>query len=224
VADRQRWPETQTMIPAWRQHPPTTRDFGLVRKRIGDVVEEYVRWHAEEGIAYSRREISSSVADAFDSLHPLASNLTKRLFVSASDEWTCFFQNGKRGSDPFITMSRIARRLEVETMRLCVADQSDDWPAVMWELYDCRFESGRRTVAVANDGGRWTYHESGLPFEFEDRGASRRSLVRDRFTSDMLVRYLKEFGVFLDRDAFFEVSSARPAVLLERLVGIKRSE
>jgi len=213
------------MIPAWRQHPPTTRDFGLVRKRIGDVVEEYVRWHAEEGIDYSRREITSSVAEAFDSLHPLASNLTKRLFVSASDEWTCFSQNGKRGSDPFITMSRIARRLEVETMRVCVADQSDDWPAVMWELYDSRFESGRRrTVAVANDGGRWTYHESGSPFEFEDRGANSRSLVRDRFTSDMLVRYLKEFGVFLDHDPFCEVSSAQPAVLLERKFGTKRSE
>jgi hypothetical protein len=54
---------------------------------------------------------------------------------------------------------------------------------------------GIRSIAAVNDGGRWTWDESGTPqlFETPDRYAARR--IRDRFTIEMLDAYCRALGI-----------------------------
>jgi hypothetical protein len=95
------------------------------------------------------------------------------------------------------------------------------WPAVMWEVYMPPELGGkpplgyRRSIAVSNDGGRWTFDDIGEPFAFEqlDRYRSRR--LRDRFTPEMLREYLGHFGLSPLSDDFYKVTNDRPAIILE---------
>jgi hypothetical protein len=68
-----------------------------------------------------------------------------------------------------------------------------------------------------NDGGRWCFEQSGVPYPFEEQSAYSRQRKRDRFTRDMLERYLREFGINPFVDEFYTVSRSRPAVMLERI-------
>jgi hypothetical protein len=58
----------------------------------------------------------------------------------------------------------------------------------------------RRTISAANDGGKWTFSETGERFAFEDPTAYRRRLVCDRFTPEMLAQYLAKLGVPSDQE------------------------
>lgn len=53
----------------------------------------------------------------------------------------------------------------------------------------------RRVVAARSNDGRWSFDNDGEPFPFEelDRYSARR--IRDRFTPEMLERYLLALGV-----------------------------
>jgi len=78
----------------------------------------------------------------------------------------------------------------------------------------------RRSIAALDDGGRWVFEESGerFPFEEVEHYTSRRK--RDRFTREMLARYLHHFGIELRTDAFLCVDATTPAVRLQQVTKI----
>ena len=61
--------ETQLLIERWH---PVTKDMGLINAPVERVVSELVKWHASVGVKYSRKEITSSFADALEALPPLS--------------------------------------------------------------------------------------------------------------------------------------------------------
>lgn len=205
---------------------PVTSDFGLIRAPLERVLAELQSWHTSIGIVYSRTNITSSLDDAFESLLPLAESKMRRLFVATHSDWVACFQNGIQGSDPFPAMSYLAKRVEALTMRVCCTTDTAKHPSVIWEVYAPESLGGkpplgyRRSIAASNDGGRWVFEESGERFPFEQVARYAERLKRDRFTSEMLRDYLKEFGVRLFADEFLRVDSAAPAVRLQRTTKI----
>ena len=113
-------------------------------------------------------------------------------------------------------------------MRVCCTPDDAEYPAVMWELYapevrgSCPPLGYRRSIAAANDDG-WAFEESGerFPFEEVERYTSRRK--RDRFTREMLTRYLHHFGIELFTDAFLCVDATTPAIRLQQVTRIQSS-
>jgi hypothetical protein len=107
-------------------------------------------------------------------------------------------------------------------MRVCATADGEKWPAVIWEVYAPPGLGGhpqnsyRRSVSASNDGGRWVFSQSGAPYPFEELGAYERPRKRDRFTRDLLERYLREFAITPFVDEFYSVSRSCPAVMLER--------
>lgn len=211
-----------TVFEKWN---PVTSDFGLIRAPLETVVSGLRSWHESIGIAYESTDITSSLADAFESLLPLSHSKMRRLFLATHSDWVAYFQNGTQGSDPFPAMNYLARQLNVLAMRVCSVEEGP-YPATMWEVYAPASLGGemplgyRRSLAAANDGDRWTFDESGEPFPFEQTSRYTERRKRDRFTREMLRDYLREFGVDLFSDDFFRIAPESPAVRLQQITKV----
>jgi hypothetical protein len=209
---------------------PVAHDFGLIQAPMPLLISEFENWHRSIGVRYSRTEVASSLADAFESLLPLSSSKMRRLFVATRSDWVACFQNGIQGSDPFPAMSYLARHIGVLAMRVCCTPEHAKYPAVIWEVYAPEARGGcpplgyRRSIAAADDGGQWVFEESGerFPFEEVERYTSRRK--RDRFTREMLGAYLRHFGIEMFTDAFLCVDATTPAVRLQQVTKVLSSQ
>lgn len=211
-----------SLLDTWH---PIAHDIGLIQAPIERLIAEFEDWQSSLGTRYQRKQIASSLADAFASLLPLAQSKQRRLFVETRSSWVACFQNGIQGSDPFPAMSYLAGRMGVLAMRVCCAPDGALYPATIWEVYAPQSLGGdplgyRRSIAAANDGGRWAFHEAGERYAFEqvERYAERRK--RDRFTREMLRDYARHFGVELFTDEFLRVDASAPAVRLQQVTNL----
>jgi hypothetical protein len=92
------------------------------------------------------------------------------------------------------------------------------WGATILEVYgpeDTHFLNYVRTICAANDGGPWVFHETGVPFPFEDLEAYRRKPIRERFSPELLRRYLAELGLRAFEADFYLPPDKGPAQLIE---------
>ena len=141
-----------SVLAAWH---PVTHDFGLIQAPIEKVVAELRAWHASFGTQYSRTDVAKSLADAFESLLPLANSKMRKLLVETDSDWVAFYQNGIQGSDPFPPMAYLSGLMGVQAMRVCTTPtESDPYPATMWEPYPPPALAGdrngsRRAIACA---------------------------------------------------------------------------
>ncbi len=60
-----------------------------------------------------------------------------------------------------------------------------------------------RSLAAANDGGRWVFHANGTPQPFEEPERYEAKRVMDRFTPEMLERYCTALGIRLFDPNFY---------------------
>jgi hypothetical protein len=207
---------------------PVTQDFGLINCPINTAADAYENWLG--GSQQLERSIQNvGLAEVFSALAPLTHSKTRRLFIPATAGWTAFFQNGISGSDPFQVMNSLARNLGVLSMRVCCPPEAAKYTAVIWEVYAPVSLGGdefghRRSIAASNDGGRWVFQESGkrFPFELIERYGERRK--RDRFTREMLVGYLRQFGISSLGDHLFALAPEQPAILFQRIDTIRHPQ
>jgi hypothetical protein len=207
-----------SVIDTWH---PVTKDFGVIEAPLAMVLEGLLDWHACIGIRYRRREIDGGLGAALEALLPLCHAKQRKLLTSTASQWTAFFQNGIDGSDPTPVMSLLARKLEVTAMRICSTPPSAMWPATIWEVYASGYEplGYRRSVCVSNDGGKWVFYQSGEPFAFEEVEAYDRKRKRDRFTRELLLKYLSHFQLRPFDDDFYRIERSQPAILLDNGAG-----
>ena len=212
-------PPSHTLLARWQ---PVTRDLGLIDAKVDDVVGALEQWDRSIGWPHRRREVGASLAAAFDALPPLSAEKRRKLLVATAKGWTAYFQSGIDGSDPFPAMSYLAQRMGVLAMRVCCTPLAAKFPAVIWEVYapeplgGCAPLGYRRSIASANDGGRWRFEQSGEPFPFERTNRYDAPRKRDRFSPDLLAEYLQHFGLRPFEDDFYIVTPSRPAALLEQ--------
>lgn len=179
---------------------PVTHDFGLIRSDIDAVAAIRARMYQDAGLEVVTTWLSGPLEECFSMLEPLSPAPTKELFISTTFGWTVFFQNGTRGSDPFLPMLQLSKALGVTALRACVTPTTAPYPGVILEVYDTPQAGGneygyRRSIAAANDGGRWVFEQTGAAYSFEDISKYGARKKCDRFTPDMLVSYLESFGI-----------------------------
>lgn len=188
---------------------PVTHDFGLIRAPVETLLDMRLRAYLDHGADDVRRtDFDGPLEACFRRLEPLCFVKRKEMYLATTFGWTAFFQNGTRGSDPFLPMMQSARALGVTAMRICITPAKTTWPGVIWEVYESEENGGnaicsRRSIAAANDGGRWVFETSGEPFPFEDLERYTAKRKRDRFPADLLWSYLGEMGIPRIADGHF---------------------
>jgi hypothetical protein len=212
--------QTNMLFEHWH---PVTRDLGLVNAPVDACVESFTSWQSSIGLQYTIKT-AVSFSETLGLLPPLSAEKRRLAFVpTAAPGWTALFQSGISGSDPFPATSMLASNLlRTLGMRVCVTPPAGNWPAVLWEVYAPKELGGdstlgyRRAISAMNDGGRWVFNQSGEPYPFEEVAKYTLPRKRDRFTREMLIDYLAQFGLAPLSDAFYSVSGDRRAVVLER--------
>jgi hypothetical protein len=138
-----------------------------------------------------------SVTDAAKELEP--SPLLGRYAIVPIASWALVVNNGPRGTDVGLLPSQAARELGCRAIRaVCVGDAGPGYPARILEVYGPDGSGALllvRSIVAANDGGRWVFETSGDPLAFEHLGEYGRRRKADRFTEELLFRYLQELGV-----------------------------
>lgn len=140
---------------------------------------------------------------AFESIESLCLYLTpgrqfSRQALVPWQQWTAVLTDGPTGTDVGMVPSLAARQLD------CLAARATATEGAVIEVFDPtaveHILRHRRSIAAADDGGRWVFHQSGEPFDFEDVEAYDRRRIRDRFTPTMLAEFLGALGIPLGQD------------------------
>lgn len=160
-------------------------------------------WLAESAGSRPKPARWSSLADAARALAP-GGRVSRHAAVPVADGWSALLTDGPLGTDVGLLPSEAARDLGIQALRaVCVETGEATHPARILELYGPGGQAPLlcvRTIAAADDGGRWVFETSGEPLPFEDQDAYGRRRKADRFTGEMLYAYLRALGVPLDTE------------------------
>jgi hypothetical protein len=176
---------------------PTSERVGLVHADLDAAIEV----HRSVG-SWGVLPITVTSFDELFAALPLTNHggIGRAVFVPLGSEWLCYFNNWVGGTDAGWVCPVIAHRLHRRTIRVVLAERgSPYWPACIFETHNGDaggpMRKWERMVGVMNDGGRWIFDLDGEPFPFEELDAYQRAKKRDRFTPEMLFRYLDALGV-----------------------------
>jgi hypothetical protein len=167
---------------------------------------------AELGPAWTRRRYPAGTLHELLLLIKPQAPLSRYLLVR-NGRWTVLLNNGPIGTDLGVLPWYATRDLACRSVRATAS--AGKHPATILEVYDPGAHDPffcQRAITVADDGGKWVFLEHGERFTFEDQAAYRRRSIRNRFTPEMLDRYLRALGVPADQEP-----QTALAILVERV-------
>lgn len=176
--------------------PPITQSVAFFRIALPQFTQWFRTELGQDPLDWTQRNVAASDPELlFRSLHPLADvGVTRYMLVSLSDNWTAMLNNSKLGTDVGMIPSIATRKLGVQAIRAMAKQESQEsFGAFILEVYEPTAELPlrcRRTISAANDGGKWQFDQFGEPLSFEDTAAYTRKKIQDRFTRELLYRYL----------------------------------
>lgn len=208
---------------------PITSSIGFLRLGLDEAVDALAGWRRSVVPGkVSAEEIEAGFPDCLCSLEPLTGGARPReLLVEASDGWTAYFDCLLQGTDAVSTIGYLAWTTGCQGVAIDVVPHTTGeagvrpgrYGAVQFEMFgplQTEFLNHVRTVSAAHDGSRWVFDATGTEQWFEETEAYRARRVRDRFNSEMLVRYCKA----LDLDVFIPAAYGPRAVLVRSNVKV----
>ena len=187
---------------------PVTSSIGLLQMPLSDAAQALAEWRRDLHGSVRVVEVSGDLPTLIRYLDPLTLRVRPReLVVSVGDgEWTAYFDFGLNGGDPVSVIGHLTRTLRTQGVAVHAVPHTygtgletpGRFGAVQFELFGplmTEFLNYVRTVSVTYDGNRWRFDANGTVQDFEDtkRYAARR--IRDRFTSEDLVRSCASLGL-----------------------------
>lgn len=207
---------------------PMTSCIGFLEIDPEAAVSAYEDWMSpilkDYGFHLKKESIYENLRDTILKLLPLVSPIrTKFLFIPTNSGWTAFFDNGWQGSDASTPMQILSERLKCNGVAVTAVPHT--LPSVVKQntkgrygatIFEAYGPGGDviRTVYSSNDGGRWTFGESGVPFKFENSAAYRARRIQDRFTPEILEKYLQELGIDAFKEGYYRPDEFNGSILL----------
>lgn len=148
---------------------------------------------------------------------------TTGILVPTQGEWCAFINNDRIGGMPSSELLVVPERLRIRSASFVLDDlqrrKKEQNPyAAMFKYCDAtRGNRGEgaveRSVDVIWNGGGgsggWEFREGGAPLPFEEVDAYKNRKKADRLTPEMLLRYARALGIYLDQgDSFFRLNDA----------------
>ena len=207
---------------------PVTSEMGFLETGAEHAARAFAAWQggllAPRGIAVEVRPVPGSLEQSLSALLPLTSPERRRhLFLPTCSSWTAYVDNARGGTDAASAMGYMAQALGCRGMRVVAVPHTyrkgkGRYGAVMLEVYGphrTEWLNYVRTLGASNDGGHWVFDQSGAPFPFEKVEQYQARRVRDRFTFEMLVEYLRHLGLSPFEEGFY-LPKGVPAWLVEK--------
>ena len=185
---------------------PITSEFGFVEAEPREVVKTFSNWQSQLGDHWKLDVCKEgSLADALAALLPLTNGMSLReLFLLTESPWTAYFCNLVPTADASSRMAVLARFMGRRALRVVnvantISKGDGRYGATILEIFGPEKEGQPlnyiRSISAANDGGRWVFDQWGEQQGFEEPEHYTKRLVKDRFTSEMLDRYLRALGI-----------------------------
>jgi len=179
---------------------PTTESVSFFAATGSAFLEWLTPGLDEDSPSWVQREVvARKSSEILTLLHNRAEIGVDRYLVLSQRGWTAVLNNAKLGTDMGIIPSLAAREMGCVAIRATAVVQRDDiYGATILEVFDPAADLPlrcRRVVSAANDGGRWQFDQFGEPFSFEDEMAYTRRGIRNKFTPDLLKKYLDGLNV-----------------------------
>lgn len=206
---------------------PLTSHLCFIEADFESVVDEYLRWMSPilRRSHLRRKVLNENFRDTLLRLLPITVPVDVRnLFIPTKSKWTAFFDNGLQGTDRS-PVSVLAKRLCCRGIYSTAVPHTfpsritretrGRFGATIMEIFG---QDGEyvRAINCANDGGKWVFEESGEPYEFEDLELYKARRIRDRFTPEILERYLKNFGIDVFNEDFYLESGSNRSIMVVR--------
>src|SRR6185436_3874553 len=195
---------------------PLTYAWGFLEAPIAQVVEALVYWRRRNVSGVQTAGASGTLRQLLRYLEPLTTMGSRELVCETPSSWTAYFDNTCRGGDPSTPVSYLARQLRCRGVAVhCVSATLGTRPekhkkgtfgSVQFALFapeQREFLNYERSMAAANDGGKWVFYASGTPQPFEEPERYKERRIRARFTDEMLERYCAALGISLFDEHFY---------------------
>ncbi len=209
------------------KYAPIAFSFGFLESSYAIVAEAFAAWRRETRPKVETREIEGGLPVLLGALEPLSMPPCRDLLASSHGRWVALFDNSAKISDPASPVGYMATRIRCRGVAIsCVPNtigpskkSKGTFGAVAFSLFapeQREFLNYERSVAAANDGGKWTFIAQGKVQPFEEEDAYKERDVRKRFTPEMLERYCEALGISIfDADFYgpqgLVVETAYPA-------------
>lgn len=192
-------------------HPLLLQGYGLVEAPFDRVVAGLVAVRRADESRAVLQELAPSAARTVDFLDRRTS-VTTRLAIVEHRGWTAVVTNQRNGSDFNDEQGWASQAVGARTIR--VVDSVARWwrrgsrrERLGYEarMFDLRGPDGVtvRSIACADDGGRWIFETSGAPLPVEATFAYDAARKKDRFTRRNLHELLRSLGAApLTEEAF----------------------
>jgi hypothetical protein len=207
------------------QYAPITSEIGFLKCPAKLAAEVHVsEARARPLLAANKQDLllshgCANLPEMLNSLLPLTSvDSVRKIYVQTNSEWTAYFSNARQGADIVTPMSYLARTIGCLGIRAGHTPNSLNgandtkkgrYGATTLEIYapyKTDWINTLRAVQSLNDGGRWTFTSYGEVQPFEEAEAYKAKRTRDRFTPEMLDRYLIALGINAFDEQFYTSS------------------
>jgi len=197
---------------------PVTSTMGFLELGAEQAAQAFATWQrglaTSHGFTIEVLPVTGILEQVLSRLLPLSGGETqRRLFIPTRSAWTAYVENGWTGTDAASPMRSMARRLSIRSLRVVAVPHTlrkhggGRYGAVMLDMFGPE-QPGKltnyvRSIYASNDGGRWVFGHSGVPFHFEQVEKYQERRVRDRFTFEMLKDYLGHLGLSPFEEDFY---------------------
>ena len=209
--------------------PPITYVMGFLEFPYDQAVRAFEEWQhgiqSRRGVGVVRTEVrDKELVDVLRCLLPLTSVERRRfLFIPTASRWVAYLDNGHQSTDAVAPMGYLARTLKCRGIRVTAMPDKPipgRYPARILEIYGpnkTQFLNHVRSIAVASDGGKWTFSAAGEIQDFEEPQQYSKRLIQERFTTAMLQDYLNALGLDAFDERFYRgCDGAYSASLIEK--------
>jgi len=186
---------------------PLGWSVGYVEADLSSVAKAFSSWMKALRQRARVTELDGPLVDQLATLEPLEAPLTRELLVGTTGAWTAHFSNSIGGGNSWPRVSYLADQLETRwIVATHIPPHQYSLPATQLWLGGPSGDSlgyVRTIAAGVFDEGRWTFETSGAMQPWENPDAYAAPRIQDRFTRELLLRYLHALGIDADEPSFY---------------------
>lgn len=209
---------------------PITGNIGFIETDVNTASQAYWRWQKPMkdswGWEFEKFSVRGDLKLVLLQLVPLSDYHSRDIFVpTRSPHWTAFFGNATTHSDVVSPLSVLAEELKCRAIRVTAIphtlrgkgrDAVGRYGGVALDIIDPKNAPETlhylRVISAIQDGGRWSFDLHGQQQPFEEPEHYKLKKIKDRFTPELLDRYLKAMGIAAFDENFY-MSEGSEAVL-----------